>query len=134
MGSLFTQTYGTKKNAFGKCVSHRTDQDTSDQRSAQASAEKQCRTQRSGDSSGFASEWGSKRNAFGKCVSTTARSMSDKDESTQVSDEDNAAKECRAEQSQNAAAFKDKYGTNRNAFGKCVSATARAKEQQQRAS
>ena len=37
---------------------------------------------------------------------------------------DNAAKQCKAEQAQDPAAFKQKYGTNKNkknAFGKCVS-------------
>lgn len=140
MGPLFKATYGTNKNksnAFGKCVSHRTDQNTSDQNSAQNSAEKQCRNQQSSDPNGFASQWGSKHDAFGKCVSTTARSTSNKDESTQVSDEDNAAKQCRAERSQDDAAFKDKYGTNHNksnAFGKCVSQKARTMEQQQQKS
>ena len=39
----------------------------------------------------------------------------------------NAAELCRAERSADAAAFKEKYGTNHNkanAFGKCVSKTA----------
>ena len=139
MAATFKSTYGTNKNgsnAFGKCVSHRTAQNSSDQSSAQTSAEKQCREQRKNDPSGFASQGGSKRNAFGKCVSTTARAKSQKDESTQVSDEDNAAKQCRAEQKSGSAAFKDKYGTNANksnAFGKCVSQKARMMEQQQSA-
>ncbi len=51
-------------------------------------------------------------------------------------DRDNAAKECKAERGTTAAskeAFRVKYGTNkngRNAFGKCVSRTAREEEQQ----
>jgi hypothetical protein len=57
-------------------------------------------------------------------------------ERTQVSAENNAAKACRSERAQDPTAFKNKYGTNANksnAFGKCVSDKARAKEQQQNA-
>ena len=42
--------------------------------------------------------------------------------------EKNAAKACKAERALGAQAFKDKYGTNAskaNAFGKCVSGTAK---------
>ena len=42
----------------------------------------------------------------------------------------NAAKACKAERAEDPAAFKAKYGTGKrhaNAFGKCVSATAKAK-------
>jgi hypothetical protein len=54
-------------------------------------------------------------------------------------DTGNAAKECRAEQGTTDAtrqAFAQKYGTNENdanAFGKCVSARARAEESQRKA-
>lgn len=44
---------------------------------------------------------------------------------------DNAAQACKAERAENADAFAEKYGTNRNkknAFGKCVSATAQAED------
>lgn len=135
----FKATYGTNKNksnAFGKCVSHRTTQNSSDENSAQTSAESQCRSQETTDSS-FKGQWGTGKNgsnAFGKCVSQTARAMADKDESNQVSDEDNAARQCRDEQKPDPAAFKAKYGTNANksnAFGKCVSQKAHAMEQQQ---
>jgi hypothetical protein len=43
-----------------------------------------------------------------------------------------AAKACKAERATDPAAFKAKYGTNKrksNAFGKCVSATAKAQNQ-----
>src|ERR1700749_3662394 len=138
--ATFKATYGTNKNksnAFGKCVSHRTAQDTSDQSSAQANAAKQCKAEQTADPAAFSAKYGSGNhgsNAYGKCVSETARSMSEKDESSQTSDEENAAKQCRSERSQGQAAFNDKYGTNSNksnAFGKCVSSKARAQEQQQ---
>jgi hypothetical protein len=43
----------------------------------------------------------------------------------------NAAKECKAERDADAAAFAEKYGSNKNgknAYGKCVSQKAKAKE------
>jgi hypothetical protein len=46
----------------------------------------------------------------------------------------NAAKQCKAERAADAAAFAQKYGTNkngRNAYGKCVSAKAREAAAQQ---
>jgi hypothetical protein len=129
MGSAFTSTYGTKANAFGKCVSHRSSQDTADQSSAQMSAEKQCRAMQSSPT--FKTTFGTGKNganAFGKCVSSKAKAMAAQAESTQVSAEDNAAKQCRSAQSSDPGAFSQKYGTKPNAFGKCVAMTASAKE------
>lgn len=135
----FKATYGTNKNksnAFGKCVSHRTAQNTNDQNAAQTSAESQCRSQETADPSAFEDKYGTnhnKSNAFGKCVSQTAQSMTASTESTQVSAEDNAAQQCRSERAADPTAFKDTYGTNANksnAFGKCVSKTAQSKEHQ----
>jgi hypothetical protein len=136
--ATFKAAYGTnrtKANAFGKCVSHRTAQNTADQGSAQQSAEQQCRAQQNADPAAFKDKYGTNHNeanAFGICVSQTARSISANAETTQVTDEDNAANECRSERRQDPAAFKDKYGTNHNkanAFGKCVSEKARMQEQ-----
>jgi hypothetical protein len=83
----------------------------------------------------FAAKYGTnanKRNAFGKCVSAKGR-----DESRERADaEANAPAACRAERGttkESKAAFAAKYGTNgngKNAFGKCVSATVKAREQQ----
>jgi hypothetical protein len=70
-------------------------------------------------------------NAFGKCVSAqtkTLRPMDGSEEQARV----NAAKACNTERGTTAdsrAAFADKYGTGarkRNAFGRCVSATAKS--------
>jgi hypothetical protein len=64
-------------------------------------------------------------NAFGKCVSRQARAQR---AATQDA-KDNAPAKCRAERDADAAAFAAKYGSNRrgtNAFGKCVSQTAKA--------
>lgn len=77
------------------------------------------------------------RNAFGKCVS--AKSKDDKDEKDAKDEDDDkdekssgAAKVCKSERaSMGAEAFAKKYGTNhnlKNAFGKCVSGKAKAKD------
>jgi hypothetical protein len=66
-----------------------------------------------------------KSNAFGKCVSRQARGTTAEQQHARLT----AAATCRAEQRRDPAAFKRKYGTNRNksnAFGKCVSKTVRA--------
>jgi len=51
-----------------------------------------------------------------------------------ATDLENAAKQCKAERAADAAAFTKKYGTNKNgknAYGKCVSAKARAATEQE---
>ena len=63
---------------------------------------------------------GSPKAAFDACVAKLSQAAS--------TNAKNAAKACQAERAQNAEAFKTKYGKNvngANAFGKCVSMTAR---------
>jgi hypothetical protein len=135
----FDKTYGTNRNgrnAFGKCVSRRTRQDEASNERAEKSAVQTCRSERSADPAAFRAKYGTNengRNAFGKCVSEHARSSSEQTESSEVNGEENAAEQCRSEQSSDPTAFRAKYGTNengRNAFGKCVSQKARQQEQQ----
>jgi hypothetical protein len=92
-------------------------------------AQKECRALR-GDTDAtreaFKAQWGN----FGKCVSAKAHEA--KAERKQA--RKNAAQECREERSEDADAFREKYGTNankKNAFGKCVSQKAKAKRQEQ---
>jgi hypothetical protein len=140
----FVQAYGTNKdrrNAFGKCVSHRTAQDAADLHSALQNAPQTCRAQQNDPNfsathggemfAQFYGTNGNDANAFGMCVSSVARAETAQSETSQVNAEDNAAKQCRAEQQTDPVAFKDKYGTNvnkSNAFGKCVSSKAKAHE------
>ncbi|MDQ3934252.1 MAG: hypothetical protein M3340_06425 [Actinomycetota bacterium] len=82
----------------------------------------------------FRNMFGGKKNAYGKCVSKAAR----RDAKQEDTAKSNAAKECKAEQSQNPDDFKaahggktfaEFYGTNKggkNAYGKCVSQKAKA--------
>jgi hypothetical protein len=124
----FKAAYGTNKtksNAFGKCVSKRTTTETVNQ----DNAAKQCKAERAADAAAFNAKYGTNKNdknAYGKCVSSKSKAATAADTKTDVS----AAKSCKTERSGDPAAFKAKYGTNKtksNAFGKCVSATAKAK-------
>ena len=66
--------------------------------------------------------------AFGKCVSSKAKAANDTADAAVL----DAVKQCRAERATDPAAFKTKYGKNRNkanAFGKCVSQAAKANAQ-----
>jgi hypothetical protein len=78
----FATTYGTKRNAFGKCVSTKAKakEQAADEQDAEEAAEfknaaKECDAERTADSAKFADKYGTNennRNAFGKCVSSKA--------------------------------------------------------------
>jgi hypothetical protein len=133
---LFRNTYGTpaskRRNAFGKCVSQwaRTEHQNRISARAACSAEQaDASFAATHDGKTFAEYYGTGpngRNAFGKCVSSKAKASSDEAESRTG----NAARSCKAERAEmGAGPFREKYGKNandRNAFGKCVSALAKA--------
>jgi hypothetical protein len=128
----FKDLYGTnhnKSNAFGKCVSKTAK--TLDQNAGEAKSS--CKTEQAADPEAFKDKYGTnknKSNAYGKCVSALAKASDQEDQDNTI----NAAKQCKAERKLDPAAFKDKYGTNknkRNAFGKCVSAVAKAQQDAQ---
>jgi hypothetical protein len=132
----FRQTYGTvqsnRKNAFGKCVSQwsRTEhQNRISAREACSAEQADPNFAASHEGKTFDQYYGTgpkHRNAFGKCVSSKAKSASAEARQNTL----NAAKQCKAERSElGPAEFRAKYGKNandRNAFGKCVSALAKA--------
>ena len=129
----FREKYGTnanKSNAFGKCVSRRTREEHAERHAAKRQAQSECREERAAlGREAFAEKYGTnrnKRNAFGKCVSGKAK-QAKAEADAEDRDRVNAAKQCRAEQKADPAKFAATYGTKRNAFGKCVSAKARAK-------
>jgi hypothetical protein len=128
----FKEKYGTNKNksnAFGKCVS-KTNK-TLDKNASEAKSS--CKTEQAADAAAFKEKYGTnknKSNAYGKCVSALAKASDQESQSATI----NAAKQCKDERKADAAAFKEKYGTNknkRNAFGKCVSAIAKAQQDAQ---
>jgi hypothetical protein len=69
----FAETYGTSKNAYGKCVSGKAKDATEDETTARVNAAKTCKALRAGDEAEFEELYGTRKNAFGKCVSATAR-------------------------------------------------------------
>jgi hypothetical protein len=133
---LFRQTYGTaasnRRNAFGKCVSQWTRAEQQNRQSARS----QCAAEQadanfaaSHDGKSFAQFYGTGpkgANAFGRCVSGKAKSASAEERQDTL----NAARQCKSERrTMGVPAFRAKYGKNsndRNAFGKCVSALAKA--------
>jgi hypothetical protein len=142
----FRVKYGTNKNgknAFGKCVSRHARDEHSEGKAAKSNASKLCDAERGTTAetqAAFTKKYGTGKNgknAFGKCVSQKAKEQTeaadDKDEQAAVARK-SAAKQCdeeRGETAETRAAFRQKYGTNkngRNAFGKCVSAKAKAQQ------
>ena len=89
-------------------------------------AAKECKTLR-GQTDATREAFGTQFRTFGACVKAHAADEAKDEQSAHT----NAARDCRTERSADAAAFMDKYGTNgnkHNAFGKCVSEKAKAKE------
>ncbi|HSP74379.1 MAG TPA: hypothetical protein VLN26_18565 [Gaiellaceae bacterium] len=116
-GKTFDQLYGSGKqgkNAFGNCVSSKTQSSTAAERQATPNPSQTCTAlQKSMTAPTFTATY----KTFGTCVSQQAKAQS----SAQVS----AASACRTEAA-DAAGFAAKYGTADNAFGKCVATRSRS--------
>src|SRR5919112_397218 len=69
----FASMFGTKKNAYGKCVSQTAKKDAA-QEDDKTNAAKTCKAAKA-DKEQFAKDYGTGRNAFGKCVSKTAKEL-----------------------------------------------------------
>jgi hypothetical protein len=140
--SNFASMFGTKKNAYGKCVSSTAKKDANEdaeqEAAAKTNAAKACKAER--DDAGFAAAHGGEtfaefygtnkngKNAFGRCVSGKAKAQqaeADEEDEAQEQDRLNAAKTCKAAKNDDADQFAEDYGSRRNAFGKCVSRTAK---------
>jgi hypothetical protein len=134
-GKTFAQFYGVGKNgrdAFARCVSTVAKANRQAEQQGRLNPARTCRALRGQlTPSVFAQTYGKNandRNAFGKCVSATARA--------QAHNEVSASTACRADQSDpnfagthGGKTFGQTWGTNAdqsNAFGMCVSSTARA--------
>src|SRR5215216_6621445 len=93
--------------------------DQADKRAASAD----CRSER-GNTKATREAFKTKYHSMSRCVRQNA--------AEEAAAQKNAAKECKAERAEiGAQAFADKYGTNKNgknAYGKCVSAKAKAKK------
>jgi hypothetical protein len=96
--------------------------DNADKRAAKA----ECKTLR-GNADATREAFRTQFRSFSACVRKTAVEEAQEEQTARS----NAAKDCKTERQADAAAFAEKYGTNgnkRNAFGKCVSQKAKAKE------
>lgn len=141
----FRVKYGTGKkgkNAFGKCVSRRARSEERQRSGAQTNAAKECKAERDANPLAFAVKYGTNvnypnprnNNAFGKCVSGKAKAKeqaADVGDFRQIVARQNAARQCATlRRTMGRTAFTARYGTGagkrRNAFGKCVSAKAKA--------
>jgi hypothetical protein len=133
--AIFKQSFGTiqsnRRNAMGRCVS----QTTRSERLNRLAAQTACEAEKADPD--FALAHGGKSfdqfygngpngaNAVKRCISLKTRAAA----AEAKSDTLNAAKQCKAERALDAPAFRAKYGktaNDRNAFGKCVSALAKA--------
>ena len=123
-GSNFSSMFGTKKNAYGKCVSQTAKQhankDAKQEKTAKSNAAKECKAELGDSKKGG-------KNAYGRCVSEKAKAnkaQADKEEAAKAKDRINAAKSCKQAKKDDADTFAADFGTKKNAFGKCVSKTA----------
>jgi hypothetical protein len=131
----FASLYGTNdndRNAFGKCVSKLSSSHEQSESKALAACKAQLADSNFAASHGgksFAEFYGGATEAeqLANCVKAQTKKADDAQQTKTLS----AAKQCKAERAADAAAFKQKYGTNAsksNAFGKCVSAKAKAQQ------
>ena len=120
----FKQMFGGKSNAFGKCVSQRAKQNHQQSATAQKNAAKECKAERDADAQAFKAKYKN----LGKCVSERSKAE-EQEQAQQAKQEDtaekNAAKKCKAQRKNDPQGFEQAYGKKRNAFGKCVSTTAK---------
>jgi membrane protein involved in colicin uptake len=121
-------------DGFADCVGKKAAEEEAENDAAAENAAQECKAERAADEAAFKAKYGTNKNdknAFGKCVSGKAsekKAAMDAADAQEVAEAKNAAKECAAERAAGEAAFKSKYGTNKNgknAFGKCVSRTVR---------
>jgi hypothetical protein len=138
----FRVKYGTNrngKNAFGKCVAAAARRQSAERAQAEANAPQACRAEQGTtpeSRAAFQARYGTNRNgknAFGKCVSAKAKALeqqADAQDRQAATARKQAAQACAAERGSTAdsrAAFRAKYGRHgHDAFGRCVSQTARA--------
>ena len=141
-GSNFASMFGTKKNAYGKCVSKtakkQANKDAAQEEAAHTNAAQECKAERgdaafadSHEGKTFEQFYGTNKNgknAYGKCVSGKAKAKhdaADAEDAAKQEDRVNAARSCKQAKKDDPDQFAEDFGTRRNAFGKCVSKTAK---------
>jgi hypothetical protein len=121
--NTFKATYaaGSVSGATKTCVAKRDGGAATDLKNAA----EECKAERAADAAAFTQKYGTNKNgknAYGKCVSGKAREKTEQETEARV----NGAKTCKKLKAEDKAAFEAAYGTKKNAFGKCVSKTAKA--------
>jgi hypothetical protein len=120
--NTFMLTYSASAStAMNACVAKRDGPTATDLKNAA----KACKAERAADPAAFTKKYATNKNgknAYGKCVSTKARHATGQETQARV----NAAKTCKKLKAEQKATFEADYGTNKNAFAKCVAQTAKA--------
>jgi hypothetical protein len=117
--------HSSKRKAFGLCVRRKSREEARERQESHSLAVQFCREHTFIPGSDAMRNNAPPRNEFGQCVANWQHEHKQQlDEHDQ--DRINAARQCRRDQRQGLAAFSAKWGTRRNAFGKCVSSTAKS--------
>ena len=133
--SATREAFRAQYGGMSRCVNRTTREEAAERKEARTNAAQECKEERALDREAFNEKYGTnanKKNAYGKCVSTKAKAKKaemDEEDAEEAAERKSAAKECAAERDEiGRDAFAEEWGTNenkRNAFGKCVSKTAR---------
>jgi hypothetical protein len=133
--SATREAFKARYGSMSRCVSRTTAEEESERKTARANAAHECKAERATlGREEFAKKYGTngnKSNAHGKCVSTKAKAKKaelDAEDAEEAAERKRAARQCAAERDEmGREEFAAKYVTNasENAFGKCVSKTAR---------
>jgi hypothetical protein len=145
------EAFLTKFRNFGACINKKAVEEAVEEQNAHTNAAKECKTERGTTTesrnafnllygtNGREGTKGFGRNAFGKCVSKKAKAKehaADVQDQQDASEWKNAAQECdtaRGDTDESRAAFATTWGTDENAFGKCVSTTAKQNAEERQA-
>ena len=134
--SATREAFKARYGSMSRCVKRTTAEEAAEETKAHKNAAHECKAERETlGREAFNEKYGTntnKKNAYGKCVSSKAKAKEkemDAADAEEAAERKSAAKECAAEREElGREAFATKYGTNankKNAFGKCVSKTAR---------
>jgi hypothetical protein len=134
--SATREAFKARYGSMSRCVTRTADEEAREETKARKNAAHACKEEREKlGREAFNETYGTnknKKNAYGKCVSSKAKAEEaemDEADAEEAAERKRAAKECAAEREEiGREAFAEEYGTNankKNAFGKCVSKTAR---------
>ena len=129
------EAFRARYGGMSRCVNRTTREEAAERKEARTNAAQECKEERALDREAFNELYGTnanKKNAFGKCVSKKAKAKKaemDEADAEEAAERKSAAKECAAQRDDiGREDFAEEWGTNENksnAFGKCVSKTAR---------